>query len=178
MSEPFLGEIQIFGFNFAPKGWAFCSGATMPIQQNIALFSLLGTQYGGNGQTTYQLPNLAGRAACSQGQGPGLTPRTIGEPFGSSAVTLLSTEIPNHTHTLQFFNQGDPNKRLSTPQANAALNLPSQAASKFFAPAGAMAPLAATALQPAGGSQPHENRQPYLALNFCIALQGVFPQYG
>ncbi|MFE1570217.1 phage tail protein [Comamonas odontotermitis] len=177
MSEPFIGEIQILGFNFAPRDWAFCSGATMPIQQNTALFSLLGTQYGGNGQTTFQLPNLMARAACSQGQGPGLTSRTIGEPFGSSAVTLLSTEIPNHTHTLQFFNQGDPAKRLSTPQANAALNLPSQASSKFFAPAGAMTPLAPTALQPAGGSQPHENRQPFLGLNFCIALQGVFPSF-
>ena len=150
----------------------------MPIQQNTALFALLGTQYGGNGQTTYQLPDLMNRAACSQGQGPGLTPRTIGETFGSSTVTLLQQEMPNHTHTLQFFNQGDPAKRLSTPQANAALNLPSQAASKFFAPAGGMTALAPTALQSAGGSQPHENRQPYLALNFCIALQGVFPSFG
>ncbi|MBB6576084.1 microcystin-dependent protein [Comamonas odontotermitis] len=178
MSEPYIGEIQIFGFNFAPRGWAFCNGAIMPIQQNTALFALLGTQYGGNGQTTYQLPDLMNRAACSQGQGPGLTPRTIGETFGSSTVTLLQQEMPNHTHTLQFFNQGDPAKRLSTPQANAALNLPSQAASKFFAPAGGMTALAPTALQPAGGSQPHENRQPYLALNFCIALQGVFPSFG
>ena len=178
MSEPYIGEIQIFGFNFAPRGWAFCNGAIMPIQQNTALFALLGTQYGGNGQTTYQLPDLMNRAACSQGQGLGLTPRTIGETFGSSTVTLLQQEMPNHTHTLQFFNQGDPAKRLSTPQANAALNLPSQAASKFFAPAGGMTALAPTALQPAGGSQPHENRQPYLALNFCIALQGVFPSFG
>ena len=178
MSEPYIGEIQIFGFNFAPRGWAFCNGAIMPIQQNTALFALLGTQYGGNGQTTYQLPDLMNRAACSQGQGPGLTPRTIGETFGSGTVTLLQQEMPNHTHTLQFFNQGDPAKRLSTPQANAALNLPSQAASKFFAPAGGMTALAPTALQPAGGSQPHENRQPYLALNFCIALQGVFPSFG
>ena len=178
MSEAFLGEIGMVGFSFAPRGWAFCNGAIMPIQQNTALFALLGTQYGGNGQTTYQLPDLMNRAACSQGQGPGLTPRTIGETFGSSTVTLLQQEMPNHTHTLQFFNQGDPAKRLSTPQANAALNLPSQAASKFFAPAGGMTALAPTALQPAGGSQPHENRQPYLALNFCIALQGVFPSFG
>ncbi|WP_021027600.1 phage tail protein [Comamonas sp. B-9] len=177
MSEPFVGEIQIFGFNFPPQGWASCSGATLPIQQNTALFSLLGTQYGGNGQTTFQLPNLTGRAACNQGQGPGLTPRVIGETFGSAAVTLNSQQIPNHTHTLQFFNQGDPAKRLSTPQANAALNLPSQAASKFFASPGEMTSLSPTALQPAGGSQPHENRQPYLAMNFCIALQGVFPSF-
>lgn len=178
MSEPFVGEIQIFGFNFPPRGWASCNGATLAIQQNTVLFALLGTQYGGNGQTTFQLPNLMAQAACNQGQGPGLTPRDIGETFGSATVTLTSQQMPNHTHTLQFFNQGDPAKRLSTPQANAALNLPSQASSKFFAPAGVMTSLAPAALQPAGGSQPHENRQPYLALNFCIALQGVFPSFG
>ena len=150
MSEPFVGEIQIFGFNFPPRGWAPCNGATLAIQQNTALFALLGTQYGGNGQTTFQLPNLMAQAACNQGQGPGLTPRDIGETFGSATVTLTSQQMPNHTHTLQFFNQGDPAKRLSTPQANAALNLPSQASSKFFAPAGVMTSLAPAALQPAG----------------------------
>ena len=181
MSEPFVGEIQIFGFNFAPRGWASCSGAILRIHHNTPLVALLGTTYGGNGQTTFQLPNLIGRAVCNQGQGPGLTPRTLGETFGSNSITLTWQEMPNHAHTLQFFNQSDPAKRLSAPQTNAALNLPSQAASKFFAPVTAQSPLntqlSPTAIQPNGSNLPHENRQPFLGLNFCIALEGVFPAF-
>ena len=178
MSEPFVGEIQIFGFNFAPHNWATCSGQVIPIQQNTALFSLLGTQYGGNGQSTFQLPNFVGNAACQQGQGPGLTPRTIGETFGSNTVTLTAQEMPSHTHTLNFVNQPDPSQRRSTPAANNALNLPSQAASQFFTTTPNPAVSLSTQLVAAGGGQPHQNQQPYLALNFCIALQGVFPVFG
>ncbi|WP_363796772.1 tail fiber protein [Lysobacter firmicutimachus] len=175
MSEPFIGQIQLFGFNFPPRGWAFCNGATLAIQQNTALFSLLGTQYGGNGQTTFQLPNLANRAACEQGQGPALTDRTIGEVFGSNSVTLTSQQMPQHTHTMQIYNQNDVSKRQASPANGNALGSP--AASAFFNGA-ANSPFPPTVIQPAGGGQPHENRQPYLAMNFCIALQGVFPSFG
>ncbi|MDT0977977.1 tail fiber protein, partial [Staphylococcus pseudintermedius] len=104
MTEPFVGQIQIFGFNFAPRDWAVCNGVTMPIQQNTALFSLLGTQYGGNGQTTFQLPNFINRAATQQGQGPGLTPHSIGEPYGVNAVTLTTLQMPAHSHALNVYN--------------------------------------------------------------------------
>lgn len=176
MTTPYVGEIQLFGFNFAPIEWAFCNGATLAIQQNTTLFALLGTQYGGNGQTTFQLPNLVGRAPCSQGQGLGLTQRTIGETFGENGVTLLTSQIPAHTHALTLFQQSDTGKRAGTPASGNALSAPTKA-SPFAANASANTPFAANSIGPAGGSQPHENRQPYLALNFCIALQGVFPQF-
>lgn len=176
MTEPFIGQIQQFGFNFAPRGWAFCNGATLAIQQNTALFALLGTQYGGNGQTTFQLPNFANRAACNQGQGPGLTDRTIGEVFGSDSVTLTSAQMPAHVHTVQVYNQPTASKKAASPSVGNALGSPS--ASAFAIPGTANAPFSPTVIQPAGGGQPHENRQPYLAMNFCIALQGVFPSFG
>lgn len=122
MTEPYTGEIQLFGFNYAPYNWAFCNGAMLPIQQNPALYSLLGTNYGGNGQTYFQLPNFAGRAGCNQGNGPGLTSRTIGEVFGTQNVTLLSTEMPAHTHALTVYNQTDVSKRASTPSAGNSLS--------------------------------------------------------
>ena len=175
MSEPFIGQIQLFGFNFPPRGWAFCNGATLAIQQNTALFSLLGTQYGGNGQTTFQLPNLVNRAACEQGQGPGLTDRTIGEIFGSNSVTLSMQEMPAHTHPMQIYSQNDTTKRQPSPANGNALGSP--VANAFFT-GPADSPFPPTVIQPAGGGQPHENRQPYLAMNFCIALQGVFPSFG
>ena len=175
MSEPFIGQIQLFGFNFPPRGWAFCNGATLAIQQNTALFSLLGTQYGGNGQTTFQLPNFTNRAACEQGQGPALTDRTIGETFGSNSVTLTTQQMPQHIHTMQIYNQNDVSKRQASPAVGNALGSP--VASAFFNGA-ANAPFPPAVVQPAGGGQPHENRQPYLAMNFCIALQGVFPSFG
>src|SRR5687768_9561104 len=124
MTEPFIGQIQIFGFNFAPRGWAFCNGATLAIQQNTALFALLGTQYGGNGTTTFQLPNFVNRAGCTQGQGPALTPHSIGENFGSNSVTLTSQEMPAHTHPMQIYNQNDVSKRQSAPANGVALGSP------------------------------------------------------
>ncbi|QWP75687.1 phage tail protein [Lysobacter sp. K5869] len=174
MTEPYIGEIQIFGFNFAPRGWAPCTGALMPIQQNTALFALLGTTYGGDGKTTYQLPNLVNRAACRQGQGPGLSNYTLGETVGSDSVTLTSNEMPTHNHFIQTYNQNDVGKRSGTPSTNNCLGSPTSFA---FAGVPANAPFAPTMLQPTGGGGPHENRQPYLATNFCIALQGVFPAF-
>jgi len=177
MTEPYIGQIQPFGFNFPPRGWAFCNGATLAIQQNTALFSLLGTQYGGNGTTTFMLPNFTNRAACNQGQAPGLTPRGIGEAFGDASVSLTWQEMPAHSHGLNLYNQGDASKRAGAPVPGAALSVPT-ASSPFANGAQPNAPFSPLACGPAGGGQPHENRQPYLALNFCIALQGVFPSFG
>ncbi len=176
MTEPFIGEIQIFGFNFNPMGWAFCNGATLSIAQNTALFSLLGTTYGGNGQTNFQLPNFAGRAAVAEGQGPGLTSRVIGETFGTATVALTQLEMPTHTHGLNAYSQTAAGSGTGTPVANGGLSfLAASTTSRTFnaSPNTTMAP---TMLGPlSGGSQPHENSQPYLAMNFCIALEGIFP---
>lgn len=177
MTEPFIGEIQLFGFNFAPRSWAFANGATLPIQQNTALFSLLGTQYGGNGTTNFQLPNFANRAACEQGQGSGLSPRTIGEVFGTNSVTLSQSQMPQHSHSFAIYNQTDQAKKAGSPSSGNSLAALTQSTpmsstlqqNTLFNPA---------MIGPAGGSLPHENRQPYLAINFCIALQGVFPSFG
>ena len=179
MTEPYIGQIQSFAFNFAPRGWSLCNGATLPIQQNTALFALLGTQYGGNGQTTFQLPNLAGRAATQQGTGPGLTPRLIGAPFGVNTVTLTTQEMPVHSHALTYYAQTDTTKRAQAPTSGAALSVPTNSEVFPFVP-GPASPntqFAPNMLQPAGGGQPHQNQQPYLAINFSIALQGVFPSF-
>lgn len=178
MTTPFIGEIQVFGFNFAPRDWALCNGAILPISQYTALFSLLGTNYGGNGQSNFQLPNFASRVACEQGQGPGLTQRDLGETFGVASVTLNINEIPQHNHVINAFVQSDQGKRVSTPVANGGLSQPSVAANKPFlnaAPSTQFAPNMIGAS--ANGSQPHENQQPYLAVNFCIALNGAFPSF-
>ncbi len=178
MSDPFIGQVQLFGFNFSPRGWAFCNGATLQIAQNTALFSLLGTTYGGNGTTTFQLPNLVGRAACNQGNGPGLTPRTLGESFGVNTVSLSANQIPQHSHTINAFIQGDATKRSNIPVAGAALSSLSIAVNKSF-----VAPPSNTNFAPemlagtTGGGLPHDNQQPYLGLNFCIALQGIYPSF-
>ncbi|MEO7065996.1 MAG: tail fiber protein [Rhodanobacter sp.] len=178
MTTPFVGEIQLFGFNFAPYGWASANGVLLPIAQNTALFSLLGTTYGGNGQTTFALPNFVARAACNQGRGPGLTPRTMGETFGENSVTLLQSEMPTHSHNLQLLRPSDPSKMVATPSTGNALAPPEgRSTFAFAAGATANASFAGTAIGPAGGSQPHENRQPYLAVNFCIALTGVYPSF-
>ena len=177
MTEPFIGEIQIFGFNFAPRNWAQCQGQILPIAQNTALFSLLGTQYGGNGQTTFALPNLQGNAACNQGQGPGLTPRSIGETFGEDSVTLLDQQMPSHQHAVTVFAQNDPTKRAASPSAGNGLASP--ATFPAFAPGNSPPVAFAPGLVGvAGGSQPHSNQQPYLSMNFCIALSGIFPSFG
>lgn len=178
MTTPFLGEIQVFGFNFSPAGWAFCNGATLSIQQNSALFALLGIQYGGNGSSTFQLPNLVARGACQQGQGPGLTSRPIGQPFGVNQVTLDATQLPAHRHTLTAFAQTDTTKRSGSPVTGGGLSLPTSNAVKPFSNAAPTTALSPSMLTPsAGGGQPHANQQPYLAVNFCIALQGAFPAF-
>jgi microcystin-dependent protein len=174
MTTPYLGEIQILSFPFAPAQWATCSGQILPISQNTALFSLLGTNFGGNGIQTYGLPNYGGTAACSQGQGPGLTPRDVGESFGSESVTLLSSQMPQHNHALNLHGQQTPSLRHGVPATNDFLLVPGNAG-PF-----ASQPNPNTSFQPnmigvTGQNLPHENRQPLLALNFCIALYGVFP---
>lgn len=179
MSDSFIGEIQMFGFNFNPQGWAFCNGATLPIQQNTALFSLLGVQYGGNGQTNFQLPNLVARGACTQGQGPGLTPRTIGETFGVSSVALNSQEMPAHQHTLTAYLQSDTAKRTGMPVAGGGLSQPGANAVKPFSAAPPNTVMSPNMLKPfTSPAAAHPNQQPYLAVNFCIALQGIFPSFG
>ena len=176
MTQPFIGEIQLFGFNFNPRGWAFANGATLPISQNTALFSLLGTIYGGNGQTTFQLPNFAARAGCEQGNGPGLTPRSLGQSFGVNTVTLTSNQIPQHNHGINGYLPTDTTKKVGTPVANGGLSQPSLATNKPFNSAAPNTTFAPNMISPsAGGGFPHENQQPYLGVNFCIALQGIFP---
>ncbi len=169
MSNPFVAEIRIFPFNFAPTGWAFCDGQLMPISQNTALFSLLGTTYGGDGRSNFALPNMQGNAPMQPGQGPGLSLHDLGETGGEQAVTLLTTEMPAHAHTLNA-SGGDG----TDPQPAGEL-LASGIGVGMYAAPGPSAQLAFSAIAPVGGSQPHNNMQPYLTLNFCIALQGVFP---
>lgn len=177
MSTPYIGEIQIFGFNFAPRQWAVCAGQIMPVSQNTALFSLLGTNFGGNGQSTFGLPNYGGSAACGQGQGPRLMPRVVGESFGTEAVSLLPTEMPMHNHNLDLHGQRDQSLRHGVPAAGDALLPPGgTTATAFAAQASPNVNFAPTMIGMAGQGLPHENRQPFLALNFCIALAGTFPQ--
>ncbi|HWH12476.1 MAG TPA: tail fiber protein [Solirubrobacteraceae bacterium] len=171
MSDPFLAEIDIFPFNFAPRGWAFCSGQILPISQNTALFSLLGTTYGGNGTSNFALPDLRGRAPMGQGSGPGLTPRVLGETGGENTHTLLSTEMPAHSHPLQAF-EGRGGSGTQVPVAGAALTSTSGGSLYGTPAANSMAP---TVISQVGGNTPHNNLMPYLGLNFCIALQGIFP---
>jgi microcystin-dependent protein len=147
----------------------------LSIQQNTALFSLLGTQYGGNGTNNFALPNLASRVACNQGQAPGLTARTIGETFGEQSVTLTSAEMPAHQHSLTLYAQPDTSKRASSPASGNAVSNPT--ASSPFVTTGPLVAFSPNLVGPTGGGQPHENQQPYLAVNFCIALQGVFPSF-
>jgi microcystin-dependent protein len=170
MAEPFVAEIRMFPFNFAPTGWALCDGQLLPISQNTALFSLLGTTYGGDGKSNFALPNLQGCAPMHPGEGPGLSLHDLGEMSGSDTVTLLQSEIPAHTHTLTA--KSSPANR-TAPAGNAIARV---SGSTPYAPAAApTAQLADVALVPAGGEQPHNNLQPYLTLSFAIALQGVFP---
>ena len=171
MSDPFIGEIRLFGFNFAPRGWAQCNGQLLPISQNTALFSILGVTYGGDGRTTFGLPNLQGRAALSFGQGPGLSSRTLGQSGGEDAATLINSELPQHTHPVAAStNVGDQSTPANTLWATGA----GGRGQNFYA-SGADVAMSSQAIGPAGDSQPHNNLPPYLALNFCIALQGVFP---
>ena len=170
MSDQFLAEIRIFPFNFPPTGWAFCDGQIMPISQNTALFALLGTVYGGDGKSTFALPDMQGNAPMQPGQGQGLSLRDLGEMSGVESITLLQSEIPAHTHSI-VASQGDGLERFPATQLLAT----GIGVGQFAAPP-TNATLAFQALPPAGGGLPHNNMQPYLTLNFCIALQGIFPQ--
>jgi microcystin-dependent protein len=170
MADPFVAEIRIFPFNFAPKGWAWCNGQILPISQNTALFSLLGTTYGGDGRSTFALPDLQGRAPMHPGQGPGLSLHDLGETGGSERVTLLASEIPAHTHTVSGSNGP---AILQTPSTDSVLGRANN--NVYLDTPGNLVGMAPEALAPAGGSQPHNNMQPYLTLYFNIALQGVFP---
>jgi microcystin-dependent protein len=174
MSDPYLGEIRIVGFTFAPRGWALCNGQLLAIKQNTALFSLLGTTYGGDGKTTFGLPNFQDIAPMNQGEGPGLTPRSLGENSGSATVTLLQSEMPSHSHAANASND------------SASTNVPTDGLWAMSGDPRAGVPMYTTngssptqmnigALTPQGKSQAHNNMQPYLTLNFIIALQGIFP---
>lgn len=174
MSEPFLGEIRMAGFNFAPRGWAFCNGQILSIAQNTALFSLLGTTFGGNGQTTFALPNMQSRMPMHWGQGAGLSSRSIGEQSGTESVTLITNQMPAHNHTL---NVADEEGNSFTPGGRipaATVVPPSTNANSYFNGA-ANAAMSPNAVSVVGGSQPHDNMPPYLCVTFIIALEGIFP---
>ncbi len=167
MSEPFIAEIRIFAGNFAPRGWAFCNGQLLPIAQNTALFSLIGTTYGGDGRTTTALPNLEGRAPMHPGRGPGLTSRRLGERGGSETVTLSEAQMPNHNHQMNISNE-DGDRR---DPANRYIG---RGTAQFGPPPGS-GTLDSRTLPAQGGGQLHQNMQPFLTMNFIIALVGLYP---
>ncbi|TMK94471.1 MAG: phage tail protein [Actinobacteria bacterium] len=174
MADPFVAEIRIFPFNFAPKGWAWCDGQLMPLSQNTALFSLLGTTYGGDGKSNFALPDIQGRAVMHPGQGPGLSLHDLGETGGSETVTLLESEMPAHPHTMMGSGPTDV-ADLAAPQPDRILAR-SQNATAYQDNVGSnIVQMSDQTLAPAGGDQPHNNMQPYLTFYFNIALQGVYP---
>ncbi len=171
--DPFVAEIRMFPFNFAPKGWAWCDGQLLPLSQNTALFSLLGTTYGGNGKSNFALPDLQGRAPMHPGQGPGLSLHDLGETGGSETVTLLESEIPAHSHALQA------TIGLSDSNSAAGNNLARSSRGRAYnTQTNGFVTMNPQSLAPAGGDQPHNNMMPYLTVYFNIALQGVFPPRG
>lgn len=172
MSSPFVAEIRMFPFNFAPKGWAFCAGQLLPISQNTALFSLLGTTYGGDGKSTFALPDFQGNCALAPGQSTTGTLYDLGQMSGSQTVTLLQTEMPVHTHLVN--SESTRNAVNSKPDPNQNLSK-ALGGSPFLASGNPDSTMAPQTIGITGGSFPHNNMQPYLTLNFCIALQGVFP---
>ena len=173
MSAPFIGEIRMFGGSFAPAGWAFCDGSPMPISENDALFALIGTTYGGDGQTTFNLPNLSGRIPVCAGTNPATgTTYVYGETAGSESVTLTSQQLPQHTHTA--FGSVDP-ATSNSPQDTIPASLPVAGGQTAYGTDPPPAGLTAASLAPAGGGQPHENTQPFLVVSFIISLFGVFP---
>ena len=171
MSEPFIAEVRIFAGNFAPRNWAFCNGQLLPIAQNTALFSLVGTTYGGDGRTTFGLPNLQGRAPMHPGRGPGLTQRRLGQFGGTETSTLSVQQMPGHNHRLRCANTaadtGDPDGSLLAPSA--------PLKDQQFSPGGSIASMHQGNLTNTGGGQPHNNLPPYLAMYFIIALVGLYP---
>ena len=169
MSDPFIAEIRMVGFNFAPQGWARCEGQLLPIAQNTALFSLLGTFYGGDGRSSFALPNLAGNLAVGTGQGPGLSERSLGETGGQASVALTSAQVPAHTHGLMGTSAATANSPAGAMLAPTATGAPA-----YRAP-GALTTMAGSSLTATGQSAPHENRPPSLGVGYCIALQGVYP---
>ncbi len=171
MADPFLGEIQIYAFNFAPRGWAFCNGQTLPVAQNQALFALLGTTYGGNGTTNFLIPNLQARAPVHFGQGPGLTNYQQGQTGGQSAVTVLASQMPVHTHPLGVVASVPGNT--SNPVGNRLGVAPAGIGNTYSGAGNAGG--SGAAIPSAGGGQAHNNLQPFVTLSFCIALTGLFP---
>jgi microcystin-dependent protein len=170
MADPFVAEIRIFPFNFAPKGWAFCDGQLLPLSQNTALFALVGTTYGGDGKSTFALPDLRGRAPMHPGQGQGLSPRVLGETGGRETATLSESEMPAHAHSMMA------QSALATSKTPAGNSLARANKGHAFAPASAnVVAMASQVLASAGGQAPHNNMMPSLTMSFCIALQGVFP---
>ena len=172
MSDPFVAEIRMFPFNFPPKGWAFCNGQILPISQNTALFSLLGTYFGGNGTSNFALPNLQGRAPMHTGrsQGPGLSPHSLGEQAGVETETLLMSEMPQHNHSLNTYNDIGEDRLVGPTEA-----LSQSTGGLLYAPSAPNTPMSPAALPVAGNNLPHNNMQPYLTVNFCIAMQGIYP---
>jgi microcystin-dependent protein len=175
MADPFVAEIRVFPFNFAPKGWAWCDGQLLPLSQNTALFSLLGTTYGGNGKSNFALPDLDGRAAMHPGQGPGLSLHDLGETGGAETVTLLESEMPAHTHFVQAVNF-DADVKNPIPSVSLARSTGGNAYQSNTSQN--LVQMSPQELAPAGGDAPHNNMQPYLTFYFNIALQGVFPPRG
>lgn len=176
--DPFIGQISLFPFDFAPRGWALCQGQALPISQNTALFSLLGTAYGGNGTSTFGLPDLRGRVAVSQGQGTGLQPYAMGDMAGAESVPLSAATTPAHSHPFYgFTGQATTNSPADAlPAEPVAAGRGGTAPVNLYAASGSSAPLAASQVNPViGGGMPHDNIQPFLVLNWCIALQGLYP---
>ncbi|MEO0868046.1 MAG: tail fiber protein [Cyanobacteria bacterium J06642_11] len=173
MSDPFIGEVRIFAGNFAPRGWAFCNGQLLPIEQNTALFSILGTNYGGDGRRTFGIPDLQGRAPMHPGRGPGLTNRRLGQKVGAETITLNSMDIPAHAHAIKA-DKIDRSPAESNDPSNRILGATTSANYKT-ASFGNLVRMSNQALSSAGGGQSHNNMQPFLAINFVIALQGLYP---
>jgi microcystin-dependent protein len=175
MADAYIGEIRMFAGNFAPRGWAFCNGQLLPISQNTALFSILGTMYGGNGTSNFALPNLQASSPMHQGDGPGLTPRTVGETGGEATVALVQTQLPAHTHAAV----GTSTPASSTaPAGNLWAESPDRGGTVYSDSKTGLVQMAPGAFAPAGGGLPHNNMPPYLAVSFIIALQGIFPARG
>lgn len=175
MSEPYVAQVMIFAFDFAPRNWAFCNGAVLPISQNQALFSLVGTTYGGDGRTTFALPNLQDGGVMNFGQGPGLSNYSLGERSGVATVTLTENQLPAHNHVVNVTGASARADYELAPANGYWIGNRADSGELFATAPGGGAALAPQTISAAGGSQSHDNHQPYLGMNYCIALGGVFP---